>query len=164
MTQAEAAGTRDEAGVRQVVEHLAMVFADFGFPRMAARVLLTIMTADEDTLTASDIGERLEISAAAVSGAVRYLIGLGLVVREPLPGSRRDRYRLPDDTWYQASIAKAGYLKTLADLTDGGVTALGGSGTRSGARLAEMRDFFAFCEAEMAGLMDKWEATKEPRA
>jgi predicted transcriptional regulator len=151
---------RDEAAVRRFVEHMAMVFADLGFPRMPARVLMAIMSADEDTLTAADIGERLEISPAAVSGAVRYLMGLGLLVREPDPGSRRDRYRLPDDTWYQASITKAGSLKTLAALSDEGVTALGGPATRSGARLAEMRDFFSFVESEMAGLLDKWEKAK----
>ena len=37
----------------------------------------------------------LRISPAAVSGAVRYLIRLGLVHKERVPGSRRDCYRCP---------------------------------------------------------------------
>jgi len=41
---------------------------------MAARVLFAIMCAEADALTAAQIGERLGISPAAVSGAVRYLI------------------------------------------------------------------------------------------
>ena len=64
---------RDEEAVRQFVEHLSMTLADQGFPRMPARVLLTLMSADEEALTAAEIGQRLGVSPAAVSGAVRFL-------------------------------------------------------------------------------------------
>ena len=47
---------RDEAAVRQFIEHVAMTFADLGFPRMAARVLFVIMCAEEDALTAAEGG------------------------------------------------------------------------------------------------------------
>jgi len=155
-----ARGHRDEAAVRRFVEHTAMTLADWGFPRMPARVLMAMMSADEDALTAADLGERLGVSPAAISGAVRYLMQIGILVREPVPGSRRDRYRLPYDAWYEASATKGGLFKTLADLADDGAAALGGPATPSGARVAEMRDFFLFMQTELASLLDKWEETK----
>jgi biotin operon repressor len=157
-------GDRDEEGVRRFVEHMAMSWAEWGFPRMAARVLMVMMAADEEALTAAELGDRLEISPAAVSGAVRYLIQIGMLAREPVPGSRRDRYRLPDDAWYQASSLKGGLYKMIVDMAGQGVTALGGDETASGARIAEMRDFFVFLEAELGALLDKWhESRGQPR-
>ncbi|WP_020580183.1 GbsR/MarR family transcriptional regulator [Actinopolymorpha alba] len=151
---------RDDEEVRRVVEHMAMTFATWGFPRMPARVLLTLMAADEDSLTAGELSERLGVSAAAISGAVRYLTHLGIIVREPVPGSRRDRYRLPDDVWYESSLTKTGLYKGFADLADDAVKALGGTDSPGGQRMGEMRDYFLFVNKEVVQLLDKWRATR----
>src|SRR5215211_3578904 len=96
-------------------------------PPMAGRVLFALMCAEEDALTAAQIGERLGIGPAAVSGAVRYLIQIQMLHRVPVPGSRRDRYRLPDDAWYEVSALKGMVFKIFAQLADEAVDALGGS-------------------------------------
>ncbi|MDI5938637.1 MULTISPECIES: GbsR/MarR family transcriptional regulator [unclassified Micromonospora] len=150
---------RNEEAVHQFVERMAMAFAEVGFPRMAARVLFTVMSAD-DPLTAAEIGERLDVSAAAVSGAVRYLTQFGMLVREPVKGSRRDRYRLPDNPWYEGTITKTGIYKNLIDLADGGVDALNGRGTVAGERVSEMRDFFVFVQEEIDSLGERWRARR----
>jgi len=151
---------RDEPAVRDFVEHMAMTLEHWGFPRMPGRVLVAMMSADEDSLTAADLSARLAVSPAAISGAVRYLIQFGLLERAPAPGSRRDRYRMPNGAWYEASVTKGDVLKTLADLADGGVSALGGATTPAGARVAEMRDFFRFVQGELEDLLTRWRATK----
>jgi hypothetical protein len=147
---------RDEEAVRQYVETMARWLADWGFPRMAARVLMMMMSSDEETFTAADIAERLEISPAAVSGAVRYLMQLELVTREPVRGSRRDRYRIPHDTWYQAAIVKGGLFGQLAKLSAEGAAAAGGTETPAGERLVEMSEFYAYLQEEVGELLDKW--------
>ncbi|WP_229398805.1 GbsR/MarR family transcriptional regulator [Micromonospora okii] len=146
---------RDEERVHLFVERMAMAFAEVGFPRMAARVLFAVMSAD-DPLTAAEIGERLGVSAAAVSGAVRYLIQLGVLVREPVKGSRRDRYRLPENPWYEGALTKSGLYKNFIDIADGGVDALAGRSSPAGERIAEMRDFFVFVQEEIASLGERW--------
>ncbi len=50
-----------------------------GMPRMPARVMMALIAAPEGGYTASQLGERLGVSAAAVSGAVRYLQQLHFV-------------------------------------------------------------------------------------
>ncbi|MDG4816596.1 MULTISPECIES: MarR family transcriptional regulator [unclassified Micromonospora] len=150
---------RNEEAVHHFVERMAMAFAEVGFPRMAARVLFTVMSAD-DPLTAAEIGERLGVSAAAVSGAVRYLTQFGMLVREPVKGSRRDRYRLPDNPWYEGTLTKTGIYKNLIDLADGGVDALNGRGTVAGERVSEMRDFFVFVQEEIDALGERWRARR----
>lgn len=154
-------GTRDEAAVRRVVETMAMTLADWGFPRMPARVLMAMTAADEKSLTAGELAERLEVSPAAISGAVRYLIQLRLLVREPVPGSRRDHYRMPDDPWYEATAIKGDFFRHFRGIAEQAMEALGGPGTPSGARVADMRDFFIFMEGELDGLMAKWHARRQ---
>jgi predicted transcriptional regulator len=156
----DATAGRDEAAARRFVEHMAMTLASYGMPRMAARVLMALMSADEESLTAADLSARLEVSPAAVSGAVRYLMHVGMVIRDPVPGSRRDRYRLPDDAWWELTATKGGFLKQLADIADDGVKALGGPGTPSGARVAEMRDFYLFWVGEIPAVLDRWRASR----
>jgi DNA-binding transcriptional regulator GbsR (MarR family) len=155
---------RDEPAVRRFVEHLAMTLSDLGFPRMPARVLVGLMSAEEDALTAADLAHRLGVSPAAISGAVRNLMQLGLVVREPAPGSRRDVYRLSSDTWYEASVTKMWYLKVISDIATEGVVALGGTATPAGRRVDEMREFFVFCLADIEALAERWRAKKAAEA
>jgi DNA-binding transcriptional regulator GbsR (MarR family) len=149
---------RDEEAVRRFVEHMAMLWADLGFPKMPARVLMAMMAADEESLTASELGERLDVSAAAISGAVRYLIQIGMLQRHPSPGSRHNSYSLPADAWYEASLAKGAQYKQIADIAGDGVTALGDA--PSAARVAEMRDFFEFMQVEMVGVLAKWKESR----
>jgi DNA-binding transcriptional ArsR family regulator len=149
--------------VSRFVERTAMTFADWGFPRMPARVLITMMAADEDGLTAAELAARLGVSAASISGAVRYLAHVGLIERDPQPGARRDRYRLPEDTWYEGMAAKIGLFKAIADLADGGAKALGAD-TPAGARVAEMRDYFLFANEETHRMLADWRAEKTRRA
>jgi biotin operon repressor len=151
---------RDEEGVRRFVEHMAMLFSSWGFPRMAARVLMVLTAADEPSLSAGELADRLGVSPAAISGAVRYLIQIGLAVREPVPGSRRDRYRLADDAWYEASLTKMTIFTAVAALTTEGAAAMGGPDSPSGARVAEMRDYFQFVQEELPALLNKWAAAK----
>ncbi|MFG1657611.1 GbsR/MarR family transcriptional regulator [Micromonospora chersina] len=150
---------RNEEEVHLFVERMAMAFAEVGFPRMAGRVLFTVMSADEP-LTAAEIGERLGVSAAAVSGAVRYLTQFAMLVREPVKGSRRDRYRMPDNPWYEATITKTGLYKNFIDIANGGVDALLGRDTPAGERVAEMRDFFLFVQEEIDALGERWRARR----
>ncbi|MEH0845140.1 helix-turn-helix domain-containing protein [Micromonospora sp. CPCC 205711] len=151
--------TPDEDEVHLFVERMAMAFADVGFPRMAARVLFAVMSAD-DPLTAAEIGDRLGVSAAAVSGAVRYLTQFGMLVREPVKGSRRDRYRMPDNPWYEATVTKTGLYKNFIDISSAGVEALHGPATPGGERVAEMRDFFLFVQEEIDSLGERWRARR----
>jgi len=152
---------RDEDQVRVFVENMAMFLGDWGFPRMAGRVLMTLMAADEGRLTAGELAQRLGVSPAAISGAVRYLQQLRLIVRTPVPGSRSDVYEVPEGSWYAAAIVKGGLYGRLAELSDLGVRAIGGPEASVGARrVAEMRDFFRFLDREIGTLLDQWVAER----
>lgn len=153
---------RDENAVARFVERFALDLVDSGVPRMAARVFAGILIADDGRRTAAELSDSLGVSPAAVSGAVRYLAQVRLVVREREPGERRDHYRVLDDLWYESVMNRdellAGWEKTLAE----GVAAVGVD-TPAGRRLDETRRFFDFLRAEVPLLMDKWRAQRSSR-
>ena len=153
---------RDEEQVRVFVENMAMFLGDWGFPRMAGRVLMTLTAADEGRLTAGELANRLGVSAAAISGAVRYLQQIHLIERVPVPGARSDAYEVPRNAWYTAAIVKGGVYKRLADLSDQGAKAAGERGPGA-ERLAEMRDFFNFLDDEVGLLLNRWVRERDRR-
>ncbi|MER7439841.1 GbsR/MarR family transcriptional regulator [Micromonospora avicenniae] len=156
------AGQRDEEAVRRFIEHFALTFSDMGVPRMPSRVLAALMVAEEPGLTAAQISERLGVSPAAVSGAVRYLIHVGMAVREPAPGSRRDLYKAAESTTY-TSMIRSGIYTRFADVVHEGVLAVGDEASPAGARLAGLRDFFLFVQAEMSAAAERWEKMRADR-
>ena len=82
-------GQRDDQAVRQFIERFASLLADSGMPRMPARIFAALLSSDTSRRTAEELAELLQVSPAAVSGGVRYLVQVGLVSREAQPGSRR---------------------------------------------------------------------------
>jgi DNA-binding transcriptional regulator GbsR (MarR family) len=80
--------------VGRFVERFALTMLETGLPRMPARVFAALLVAKEARLTAAEMAEQLQVSPAAVSGAVRYLTQVRMVVRERDPRSSRDHYRI----------------------------------------------------------------------
>ena len=149
---------RDEQGLKAAVDQSAAVLTAAGFPRMPARVLMALLVAERGGLTASELGDQLGVSAAAISGAVRYLEQIGILHRVPQPGSRRDRWEFLDDAWYTALMAKSPVYGVIADLGDRPPTrsatrqsAGAAAGTRDGAVLPLHRCAHARPHARVGG-------------
>lgn len=150
---------RDEAAVARFVEQFALILSEGSLPRMTARVFAALLVADGGRLTAAELADRLAVSPAAVSGAVRQLIDLGLVARGRDPGERRDHYVVDDDSWYRTITRRDAMMTRMTDSLADGIDALG-PGTPAADRLAETRRFFAFLHAEVAAIMDRWDAQR----
>jgi DNA-binding transcriptional regulator GbsR (MarR family) len=143
----------DDAG--RFIERFASVLVESGVPRMPARVFAALLATDSGRLTAGEISRLLQVSPAAVSGAVRYLTQVSLISREREPGSRRDVYRLHDDEWYEAIVRREALLTRWERAVLEGVEALGPD-TPAGVRLRETADFFAFLQDELPALLQRW--------
>ena len=161
---AAAAGVeeRDQVAVLRFIERFAQVLAEAGFPRMPARVFVALLAADSSRRTASELAELLQVSPAAISGAVRYLTQVGLASREREPGSRRDNYRVYDDVWYEAVVRRDQLLGRWQDSMREGVAVLG-RGTPAGERMAENLEFFEFLEVELVDMTKRWRERRAAR-
>ena len=138
------------------VERFTSVLVAAGFPPMPARVFVALMLADSGRLTAAELAGTLRISPAAVSGAVRYLIQLGMVHKERVPGSRRDYYRMPGNMWDNMIRMRDQVMTRWTALVREGID-LVGPDTPAGARLAEQAAFLEFVSKELSDVLARWE-------
>jgi DNA-binding transcriptional regulator GbsR (MarR family) len=146
--------------VSRFVESFAAQLVEAGMQRMPARVFAALLSSDEGALTSAELGEQLQVSPAAVSGAVRFLAQQHMVSREREPGSRRERYRVHSNQWYEALTNREAVIKRWETALREGVTSLGAD-TPAGRRMAETLAFFEFVDGEIAAMMERWRAHRE---
>jgi len=151
---------RDQEAVSKFVESFAAQLVEAGMQRMAARVFAALLSSDEGVMTSAELGEQLRISPAAVSGAVRYLAQTHMVSREREPGSRRERYRVHGDQWYEALTSREAVMKRWEVALREGVVSLGPE-TPAGRRMAETLAFFEFVEGEVSAMMERWRVHRQ---
>jgi DNA-binding transcriptional regulator GbsR (MarR family) len=150
-----ASGVVDDELLR-FVERFALILAENGMPRMAARVFAFALADDADRYTASELADGLRVSPAAISGAVRFLVQSGLLGKEREPGSRSDTYRVyDDDVWGAITRQRLPMLDRWADGLSEGLERLDpkSPGWR---RLRETQAYFEFVREHSAELMERW--------
>ncbi|MBW8701959.1 putative HTH-type transcriptional regulator YusO [Streptomyces sp. MBT84] len=148
--------------VSKFVEGFAAQLVEAGMQRMPARVFAALLSSDPGSLTSAELGEQLQVSPAAVSGAVRYLAQQHMVAREREPGSRRERYRVSSNQWYEALTNRDAVLKRWEHALREGVDSLGAQ-TPAGRRLSETLAFFEFIDGEIARMMERWRVHRDQR-
>lgn len=145
---------------RRFIEEFALLLTEAGMTRMPARVFACLVADDGGELTAGELAQRLGVSPAAISGAVRYLTQVGLLVRGRAPGARRDHYRLGEGLWYEALTERDTLLARWQEAMDEGARLLGVD-RPAGRRMRESSEFFAFMRVELRGMMERWRAHKQ---
>ncbi len=138
-----------------VVERFAADLTQAGMQRMSARVFSCLLISHEQTLSSAVLAQRLQISPAAISGAVRYLAHVHLVSREREPGSRRERYRLHHDIWYEA-IANRDTVLARWIATMRAAIEVVGERSPAGERLTDTTEFLEFLMAELDAILTRW--------
>ncbi|QVQ50713.1 MarR family transcriptional regulator [Spiractinospora alimapuensis] len=158
---AESATNAADDAVLRAVERFAMMMEEMGLQRMPARIFAFALIDDSDRYTAAEFAEALRVSPAAVSGAVRTLVLMGLLGKEREPGSRSDQYRIyDDDIWRAITMNMLPLLDRAAQGIDESMEAL--AGHEPGARrLRESQEYFRFMAAEFPSLVDRWHAHRE---
>lgn len=157
-----------QSDLQRAVERVGQTLELEGIPRMPARVFAYVLTCSQESYSARDLAEGLEVSPAAISGAVRYLTDNRLVVRERAPRSRGDLYRLVDgDVWATIMRARVPLVDQIRSGVEDAIAILErrpdhevGLGL---ARLRETRDFFAFVEADLGEMLERWAKWKAQR-
>jgi DNA-binding transcriptional regulator GbsR (MarR family) len=140
------------------VQRAASELTAQGFPRMPASVIMALTATDDGKATAAELGERLGVSAGAISGAIRYLSAINMVRSSIIPGTRRHIYALPERPWYTASLTQPGLYAHIAALLQTEIERLPAGAARD--RIGEMAEFFAFIDRRMPQLLEEWNASR----
>ncbi|MEA4945288.1 MAG: hypothetical protein VB080_12730 [Propionicimonas sp.] len=152
----------DEAA-RHYADQLAAHLDAAGFPRMPARTLTALLTSPTGELTAEQLSHVLDVSPAAVSGAIRYLQSVQVIRAGSLPGTRRRRYNLTPN-WYTVTLTRMSMYSQLSEVTRHRPPSVGPD-TPAGQRVQEMADFYAFLNRKFPEILHEWteQRRREPR-
>jgi DNA-binding transcriptional regulator GbsR (MarR family) len=146
---------------RLLVEEYGLLFEEMGGTRMEGRVMAWLLLAEPPEQSLTEIAQGLGVSKAAVSTSARSLLQSRAVERVSEPGQRGDYYRsLPGKL---ESVLHLDHITSLGRLVDRSLELVAGKDqTQSNyALLREMRAFIVFLEAEVPGLVSRWQAHKQ---
>jgi predicted transcriptional regulator len=152
-------GAPNDELLRDYAERVAALLNGAGFPRMPARVLMAL-TVSETGLTAAELAERLDVSAGAISGAVRYLQTVTMVHRVSQPRSRQGVYEL-HHAWYSASMAQTRIYDAMISISADVVELAGGPDSAVGGRLDELVSFYRFLRRRVPELLTEWDEQRK---
>lgn len=157
MTTESPTEAQQRAAVMRFVEQFGLFLHQEGLPRMPARVFAYVLADDAEVYTASELAEGLQVSPAAISGAVRILVQAGLLGKEREPGSRVDHYRIYDsDVWSAIYSDRTGYMNRSEAVLQQFVDEM--DPNRPGAkRVLETLEFFRFARREMDEFIVRWQ-------
>ena len=138
------------------VERMGGALTSAGLARLPSRIFSALLIDEDGRMTAAEIGEALGVSPAAVSGAVRYLDGVGMVRRERERGSRRDIFVVDDDAWHETLLhADQVYAPMQAVLRR--ALELLPADDPAHRRLRLSSEFLSFILEEMGAMNERWD-------
>jgi DNA-binding transcriptional regulator GbsR (MarR family) len=142
------------------VEQFGAALADAGLPSLPSRVFSALLMDDDGRMTSAELTAMLGVSAAAVSGAVKYLGHLQLIRREREPGSRRDVYVVDDDAWHGMMVRRERLYAPLLRALDAAL-AEHQPGHPAYQRIRLSAEFLRYVDAEMGKLADGWAVRRQ---
>ena len=144
----------------ELEQELVEMMCGAGFPRMMARVLITLLVSDSGSLTAAELVEGLGVSTASVSKAINFLAAMNFVRRERIGTHRRERYTVDAHMWRAVWTAQTDTIASWVTAIQASADALDVA-SPAGARLHEMGRFLSFLRVEMVQALQRWSA-QEP--
>lgn len=152
--------TDDEAAF---VEAMGQYMGAYGLPPMAGRLWAWLLICDPPEQTAADLGEALQASRGAISGAAAFLAASAMIRRMRRRGDRREYFSVPPGT-FNAILRTAGTAyKRLVEITAAGLAATARRAPSSRARLQEVHDATVFIATEFPALLDIYLRDRAPR-
>lgn len=135
------------------IEQMGLTSERHGMPRIAGR-LLGFLLLDGGAHSLDDLAERLQVSKASVSTNARFLENLDLIKRQPVPGDRRDFYRIgenPGEHMFELARKRLEEFRRLFDSTT-----LPDEMSEAQARVNAWSDFYAFLLDDLDRKVERW--------
>src|SRR5207248_10824837 len=121
-----------------------------GYPRTAGRALALLLISDIESTTQAELAERLQVSHASVSPALRFLVETGMVDRVSVPGMRSGRFKLRDQAWSTFAHSISLTLNIYVDLFERGIRIPGPQLSPGRNQLRRLTEIFRAYRAVMA--------------
>ena len=138
------------------VEEWGLLFEGSGLPRMAGRILGSLLICEPEHQSAAELVESLSASKGSISTVTRLLERFELIERVSLPGDRVTRFRVKPEAFTALMGQKLQAVSVWKNLARRGLELTG----RGNARLKEIDEFYGFLEREFPPLLARWKKVR----
>ncbi|WP_226368105.1 GbsR/MarR family transcriptional regulator [Pseudonocardia sp. ICBG162] len=146
-----------------LVDEIAAAFEREGLPLITGRVIGWLLVSDPPEQSAARLAEALGVSRSSISTATRMLTPGGLVERVRTRDSRVELFRITPDGWSRMLAARYGRATAFRQVLEHGLDVLADAPAERRERLLRVHELYAFLEAELPALWDRWEAHRNGR-
>lgn len=147
--------------IAEFIERYGRQVEEKGGPAMAGRIVGLLLVSEDPILSSAEIAEALQTSSGTVSTNTRLLMHLGWVERVRRPGQRGAYFRIRPHAIDRLFGDIVENVHTMRGILDHVAEVLP-EGRRE--RIDEIRDFYAFLEEELPGVLARWHARHEEPA
>lgn len=141
---------------RHFVEEFGLMLEHLGLPRMAGRIVGRLLVCQPEVQSSAELAEYLLASKASISTTTRLLVQLGLVQQVPGPKPRQSYFAVRPETFDGLLSTELHRARIGRELVDRGLQLFADQPPEQALRLRELRDLYAFFEAELPALLERW--------
>jgi DNA-binding transcriptional regulator GbsR (MarR family) len=138
---------------------LGELLEQYGWSRLAGRVIGELMLADPPYLSTAELCARIGTSASHLSSAITTLESMRMIDRFGRPGTRQHHYRLREGAFLRPYEAAADSSRALAEAADRALADVP-SDSRAAEELTVQRDFFRFLEQRLPELVTEFRSSR----
>ncbi len=141
---------------RHFVEEVGLLLEQVGLPRMAGRILGRLLVCQPELQSSAELAEYLVASKASISTTTRLLVQIGLILQVPGPKARQSYFAVRPEVFDGLLAAELAKTRLARELLDRGLLLFADRPPEHSTRLRELRDLYAFFEAELPALLERW--------
>ncbi len=145
-----------DADRARFVEDVALHWETYGLPRIAGRIIGLLMVCDPPQRSARQLVQQLQASKGSVSTMTRLLMASGALETTAVPGDRATYYRLAPDSFERKMQRRLEAMVGFRRLAERGAAMLEAEGSERADELRELASMYAFFEAELPGMFERW--------
>jgi DNA-binding transcriptional regulator GbsR (MarR family) len=142
------------------IEQVGIQLEEFGFPRMAGRVLGWLLLCSPPHQRAADLVRAIGGSKGAISTSLGMLLRFELVERMGIPGERSAYYQVKAGSWTDQMESRISRMTAMRKLAERGLELLADDPPERRRRLEEIRDMHLFFEQEWPAMIARYRRSR----
>ncbi|MBN2723122.1 MAG: hypothetical protein JXR95_03515 [Deltaproteobacteria bacterium] len=150
----------DEAEFREkhekFMEDFALIFEEYGIPRMAGRIYACLLTSDPPYLTAKELTSQTGGSKGSINTITRNMLAIGVLEKVAVPGSRSSYFTIADPCLIGVLKRKIEHIRKMRNLLEQGIELFKDRNNNINNIFEQHIKFNHFTEKAIESIIDNW--------
>lgn len=139
------------------IEDVGLFYEQYGLPKMAGRILGSLISSESDNNSFEDLKETLKASKGSISANVNLLLNQKMIEKHMISGDRKSYYKIAHSSLENIMEAKAKSVTEFKLIFERGIEFNSNKDNVSKESLANILKYYEFLEKEIPLLKLKFD-------